>query len=294
MHDAITEEIVNLARKAGGINRKVNLAIDFTDILYYGDKDDPMVKRKKPERGTSSAHRYATSNIVVAGQRYTLKTIAIDKKTPTYIAVQKLITHAKTLVNLDHVMLDRGFNGIKAISTLNKMGCNYIMPAIKNPKVRRNIRVNPAGKTIRFMIGTKSDNVYTYLAIINGRDGEKTAFFTNSERTCVQLYSQRWGIETSYSKTKQDFLSKTTSKNPIIRLFYFLLAVSLYNLWQLANLNLSPSQGRNFIKYLLNAKHFGTILWFIVKMQETGPPPSRYTPPLIPCTILAELSHIPD
>ena len=287
MHDAITEEIIKLARKAGGINRKVNLAIDFTDLLYYGDKDDPMVKRKKQERGTSSAHRYATSNIVVAGQRYTLKTIAIDKKTPTYMAVQKLITHAKTLVNLDHVMLDRGFNGIKVTSVLNKMGCNYIMPAIKNSKVRHQIRINSIGKTVRFMIGNKSCNVFTYLAIIKGRDGEKTAFYTNSERTCVQLYSQRWGIETSYSKTKQDFLSKTTSKNPIIRLFYFLLAVSLYNLWQLANLNLCPAQGRNFTKYLLKAKDFGTILWFIIKIHEAGPPHSQHSPPSIPGSILA-------
>ncbi|MDQ1273794.1 MAG: hypothetical protein QG591_2424 [Planctomycetota bacterium] len=155
MHDSITEEIIKLARKAGGINRKIDLAIDFTDVLYYGSKDDPMVVLKKPDRGTICAHRYATANIVVAGQRYTLKTIPIDKKTPTHVAVQELISYAKTLVNLDHVFLDRGFNSAKVISTLNKIGCNYITPATKNPRIKHNIRINSIGKTFRYMIGTK-------------------------------------------------------------------------------------------------------------------------------------------
>jgi hypothetical protein len=246
-----------------------------------------MVKSKKPERGTSRAHRYATANIVTAGQRYTPNTIAIDKKTPTFIAVQKLITHAKKHVKIDHILLDRGFYSVKVISTLNKMGCNYIMPAVKNPKVRHLIRIHPVGKIIRYRVGTNTNNTYTYLAIVKGKDGEKTAFFTNSERTSVTLYSKRWGIETSYSKTKHDFLSKTTSKNPIIRLFYFLLAVSLYNLWQLANLSLCPIQGRNFTKYLLKAKDFGTILWYIIKMNDVGPPHGPYTLSLIPRAIQA-------
>ena len=49
------------------------------------------------------------------------------------------------------------------------------------------------------------------------------------------LYSKRWGIETSFRVKKHSYRPKTTSKNYVIRLFYFLLSVLLYNLWILAD-----------------------------------------------------------
>ena len=54
--------------------------------------------------------------------------------------------------------------------------------------------------------------------------------------TVSKLYPKRWGIETSYSKMKEDFWVKTRSKNYIIRLFYFELIVLFYNLWVFVNI----------------------------------------------------------
>jgi IS4 transposase len=51
----------------------------------------------------------------------------------------------------------------------------------------------------------------------------------------AQAYRRRWGIETSYRKVGE-FLPKTTSPTFSVRLFYFLFAVALYNLWVLVNL----------------------------------------------------------
>ena len=47
------------------------------------------------------------------------------------------------------------------------------------------------------------------------------------------LYRKRWGIETSYRVKKLSYLPKTTSKNYLIRLFYFLFSVLFYNIWVL-------------------------------------------------------------
>ena len=47
-------------------------------------------------------------------------------------------------------------------------------------------------------------------------------------------FRRRWGIETSYRQLG-DFLPRTSSPTFSVRLFYFLFAVSLYNLWVLAN-----------------------------------------------------------
>ncbi|MFH1013188.1 MAG: transposase, partial [Thermoplasmatota archaeon] len=76
-----------------------------------------------------------------------------------------------------------------------------------------------------------------------------------------RLYSKRWGIETSYRVKKHSFRGKTTSKNYMIRFFYFMLSVLLYNLWILADifiwLHLFGKVGED---HLVTSKLFGTIL----------------------------------
>ena len=68
---------------------------------------------------------------------------------------------------------------------------------------------------------------------------------------------------------------KTTSKNPIVRLFYFLLAVSLYNVWQLANL-IIPEINNLKTKYESQSRIFGTLLKGCLRMLGKGPPYNIY------------------
>ncbi len=274
MHDAITAKIIKEAVRTGGIDRKVDLAIDCTDLPYFGDDDDPMVVTKKPERGTDHCFRYATATIVVAGQRFTPKSIPIEEIGALHVVVGKLISYVKTLVNIDHVYLDKGFNSIEMVSTLNKMGVKYVMPAIQNPRIKHASRIHEVNTIHRYRIGKSPHDTFTNLAITYNRKGEKIAFYTNTQKAeaVTALYTKRWGIETSYNKKKNNFLAKTTSKNAIIRLFYFLLAVCLYNLWQLANMCMSPTQGHGFSKYAVSAPIFGKMLLTIIEMLSIGPP----------------------
>ena len=50
----------------------------------------------------------------------------------------------------------------------------------------------------------------------------------------MSRYRRRWGIENSY-KTIKEFLARTTSKTYVVRLFYFVFAVLLYNCWLLVD-----------------------------------------------------------
>jgi len=50
-----------------------------------------------------------------------------------------------------------------------------------------------------------------------------------------QRYNCRWQIEGEYKSIKGDFLAKTSSKDYRIRLFYFVFAVLLYNIWRLTD-----------------------------------------------------------
>jgi IS4 transposase len=57
----------------------------------------------------------------------------------------------------------------------------------------------------------------------------------------AEAYRRRWGIETSYRKVTE-FLPRTTSPTFSVRLFYFLFAVALYNLWVLVDLLLTSDR----------------------------------------------------
>jgi len=74
-------------------------------------------------------------------------------------------------------------------------------------------------------------------------NGNGTAVFATNLRvspgeaeTFYRRYSRRWQIENEYKIIKHDFLAKTSSKDYRVRLFYFVFAVLLYNIWRLTEL----------------------------------------------------------
>lgn len=69
--------------------------------------------------------------------------------------------------------------------------------------------------------------------------GTRTTVFATNLRvgpdeaeTFCRRYSRRWQIENEY-KSSSAFLAKTSSKDYRVRLFYFVFAVLLYNIWRL-------------------------------------------------------------
>lgn len=85
----------------------------------------------------------------------------------------------------------------------------------------------------------------------NNEKGRFIPFATNvvegDVRRLVRMipreYRRRWGIETSFRKVKEVF-PMTTSPSPAIRLAYFMVAMILYNLWQLVNMMLATRSER--------------------------------------------------
>ena len=71
-------------------------------------------------------------------------------------------------------------------------------------------------------------------------EDEHVWFVTNLDleaeaaKAYAAAFRRRWGIETSYRQIG-NFLPRTSSPTFSVRLFYFLFAVALYNLWVLAN-----------------------------------------------------------
>jgi len=273
------DDVIVLAKNRGLLIGPVNVAIDFTDERYYGDKKDPMVIGAEYKQGTTNVYRFATLTITEKHCRLIIRAIPVAEGFKKHEVVADLISYAKDRIEIGVVCMDRGFYSAEVFSTLDVMGVKYITPAVMNSKTEWAIRGKQPPKIIPFIVGSERPQrkkAATNLVITLDDYMERRCFFTNMDlnrmhtRQLNRLYAMRWGIETSYRVTK-DFRPKTTSKKYIIRLFYFLFSLILYNLWEFTNMLLSVISNKVDI-HGMTAKLFGTIILHGFELCGAGPP----------------------
>ncbi len=272
MYGKILDVVFNFAKREHNIlqKRKVNVAFDVHKIPFYG-KYMPYVCGGKHERGTSNFFQYLTCSIIVAGKRFILDVIPMHPADNIEDLLDKSLARIKLKVQIDKAYLDRGFDRPKVINTLKKHNIDFIMPKIRSPTVKAffsksegsNSRIIP-----KFQIGRGKEKAFVNLVLVNDKYGLKRAFSCNFDIApqlayrFYEMYGKRWGIETSYRNVEHDFKPKTTTRNPIIRIFYFLFSCCLYNLWILANIIVSLNvYGKLAPKPIITAKRFIIILY---------------------------------
>ena len=171
------------------------------------------------------------------------------------------------------VYLDRGFFHTGVIGVLKRHKVKFLMVAKRYKNISQLIIENEHGAVIDYTMGEST----TFKVVITEKDGEKHAFATNLNigikrrlLSLYDLYGKRWGIETAYRIKDHDFKARTTSKRYVVRLFYFLFCVLLYNLWVLANIILASWIFR-FIprKLLVTAKYFGKV-FVDIEFEDPG------------------------
>jgi hypothetical protein len=252
------------------LRKSYDVAIDYTEWYFYGDRSSPMVVGKKPERGTSKCYKFATINIVESGKRFTLLAIPVGPFDTKEKILKQLFTYALKRIKIKRVYVDRGFFDSKSINTIKQFGLKFLMPCTANARIKKILDIMPSPTVIN---DYEMENTLFNVVIVEDADGNKRAFATNEQfnendvdlaTRLFLLYGKRWGIETSYKVKKHSFLPKTTSKNYLIRIFYFLFSVLLYNLWLLADILIWLALfGEVKQDHLITSKYFGTILYTI-------------------------------
>ena len=278
MFTTLFEIVWEMARRSNifDMRKRYDVAIDFTEWYFYGDKSSFMVVGKEPDRGTAKCYKFITINIVEAGKRFTLLALpvsALDNINKDKL-IRRLLEYALQRIKIRRVYVDRGFFDSKSIKAFEHFHLKYLMPGIQQYNIRQLLKVTPAPSVIT---GFVLKDVKLNLVIVEEelKDGKKVkrVFATNEEyddndvdllEYLFELYGKRWGIETSYRVKKHSYLPKTTSKNYLIRMFYFMFSVLLYNLWILADI-LIWLYFFGFIgeDHLITSKYFGTVLYTI-------------------------------
>lgn len=236
--------------------KPVDVAIDIHDWLFYGKEETPKVANTNPDQGTNLAYKFATICIVSPNVRFTLDwTILEDSGTDELAAaVRQLVSTAQEYVPINRVYCDRQLYRVHLVKTFKELDVELVMRATKTSGIQRRIEEHnenrfiteyemvrknpPTGRTsVRLVVVPHRTREDDHFCLVTTRELDTDA--VEFAEPLAEAYRRRWGIETSYRKIGE-FLPRTSSPTFSVRLFYFLFAVALYNLWVLVNLLLTP------------------------------------------------------
>ena len=142
---------------------------------------------------------------------------------------------------------------MELVQVLSDLGVEFVIRAPKTSGIKRVLadRDKNLYVTDYELVRKRSPTMCVPVTFVvvphHSRDDDSLCLITNRSRTVdeamplAQSYRRRWGIETCYRKIGE-FLPRTTSPVFAVRLFYFLFAVALYNLWVVVCLLLSEKR----------------------------------------------------
>lgn len=249
---SINSELIDLANLKGTFH---DVAIDFHDIPYYGDKNTPGIRGIKPKNGTSWGFSFCSMDII-GETKLTLDVIDIGGLTKNYaILIESLMNRINSMgIFVKTLFMDREFFNFPVISTLHMLNNQYVIAAVSNKKINRMLNEHKkkfgSTSTILEYQFEKGGPKFNIVAISNPNydpsvkkekgNSEYFLFATNvgvnssSEfiKKIPEEYRKRWNIETGY-RAKNAFKIRTCSKSAVVRTLFFLIQCILHNVLNL-------------------------------------------------------------
>lgn len=219
----------------------VKIIVDITDEDFYGKVEGLHIRPWTGEKGVKGKYMYLVAGILFR-----------NKILPFYVTILRngcfkakflggIADICKSLgLNVITMLLDRGFYSGDIIDSLSFKNINYLIFVPKKQLFKCMLEGVSKSVVIEHKIPyTKNKSGYkaeTLLALVKDvQDYDwvfaSNIFFRNAEKY-VYLYKQRWNIETMF-RVHDEARIKTKSKNPVIRLFYFMVSMFLLLIWNL-------------------------------------------------------------
>ncbi len=252
------EEILSSFRKinseilavVGIPEEPVDVAVDFHDIPYYGDKNDKGVRGIKTKNGTSWGHSFFTIDML-RDPKQTFDIVNLTGLNKDYaILIEGVVSRVRAMgIKIGISFWDREFFNLPSILTLSSIGVHFIMAASINKRIKRMLEehkrkngVMPA--IFKFRFKDKRSPEFYLVAIPNPDydpkdDKKKNEFllFATSinfgsvdefVKRVPEEYRRRWNIETGY-RVKNEFKIRTCSKKGVARVFFFVVQCIMHN-----------------------------------------------------------------
>jgi hypothetical protein len=243
--------------------RRRNVAIDFHLIPYHGEpkRRANEVYHSQPKSGTTKFHAYATACVVEAGYRYTLAATYVRGKESMVVVLLRLLERiAARKFAVKVLLLDRAFFVSHVLAFLQAQKIPFVTPIVlrgrkskkhsrkhgkKKPRRAEGLRAfrnKPAGR-YRFTWQVKKVSVTFHVVVAfksyrhhktRRRHSKKLLYAVwgvhGAPLEIRELYRKRFGIEASYRQLGQARI-RTCTNDPVLRLFFVLVALVLRNVW---------------------------------------------------------------
>lgn len=259
----MVRDSVRAAKAAGMLRGRIVVAIDSNLQEFYGDTKDvdededsntvPMTVRSRSKNGTNDfighiamqgigpqAKVFLGARHLKPGERIPDKVASLLRELPRL--------RLSTLLAL----LDRGHFSVMNMQVLDYAGHWFLMPAIKNSRIKDIIRAQAGRKgpvVVDYTMRSKEDGEFTCRLIICRKAGYTgsdpveghVVFATNMTRhICLKYfdmipdeYKARWEIETGF-RCVEAAQGMTRSQYLVVRLALFFFALLLYNAWTIS------------------------------------------------------------
>ena len=232
--------------------KKVELAIDGKQDLYYGENGSLNVRQIKHEHGADEAWEYIVISIIHPVKIPLMAAPYKQGDDLDKICIE-LLEYARRLpITIINVLFDRGFYHAHLIDYLESQREGRPLPYlifvprkgsikeyVEQTKKKLGVfqhQMNYAKEKSRWKPKT---TIVVCKEIGKNKEGEPYdwVFATNLKPSIrlVREYRKRWNIETGF-RIMEEGKIKTKSNNPLIRFFYFLLRALLTLVWVMNNI----------------------------------------------------------
>ncbi|WP_394743167.1 transposase [Natronococcus roseus] len=244
-HEAL-QRLIDRVSETEVFHRAGLVAIDTTEAKpFTGDRtgyEDEIPGTKDGEY----AYQWATIQLVGKAVPLVLDARPIRKGESRREIVEDLLDSAQELVQVDRVLMDRAFDSQHILEEIDQRGLGYVVPKRMYTSERAQAKRLLQRDRDRYVTDRKlhlGENEWHETTLIyrrreNAESNDYTqysVFMTNHRPGAVHFYNSRWEIESGY-KTIKRFMAATTSKNFVLRFFYFAFACLLYSIWRAVDL----------------------------------------------------------
>jgi hypothetical protein len=228
----------------------VDVAIDFHDKGYYGDKNDQGVRGIKPKNGTSWGYSYLTIDML-SEQKLTLDIVNITGLNKDYaILIEGIVKRVRAIgIKIGTMFLDREFFNLATIRALFDLEIEFIMAAKNNKRIKRMLEVHKRKNGVtpvifKYQFKDTSSPEFYLVAIPNpdydpadAKNKNEFRLFATSinfgsvdefVKRLPKEYKRRWNIETGY-RVKNEFKIRTCSKEGVARVLFFAIQCIMHN-----------------------------------------------------------------
>ena len=133
------EEVIMKLKRRGMFRMPVLAAMDLSDDRLYG-KYNRYIRRSKRDRGTNLFYTHASLHVVEHGRRATIFTVPVLPLDDHTRIVERLILEGRRSgIRIHALLLDRGFFSVDVMNVLRRHMVRFLMPAVKNDRVKEAI-----------------------------------------------------------------------------------------------------------------------------------------------------------